>query len=116
MRARKRRRPPRREVSTGWSQDELVALLLRARYIGSPEHKRGRGRQGQPAPAPRPDASICPDHLLGDLEELTRHLRDALAWGNASAPDLAGPFPRYAWARINGVLCEARLTNATLGE
>jgi hypothetical protein len=76
-----------------------------ASYTGSPEHK---------VPHARSDATLCPSEL-GNREELTLWLRNAITHGNAGG-FMEGAFPRYVWYRDGARLFEARLTNRVLGE
>ena len=46
---------------------------------------------------------------------LTRALRQAIRDGQVGE-QWEGEFPRYVWCRIDGTICEARLTNRGKGE
>ena len=50
-----------------------------------------------------------------DWPKLVDALRDAIRSGLVHE-DFTGDFPRRVWVYINGVLHEARLSNATLGQ
>ena len=89
----------------------LTALAAKVSYVISPEHKdyltaAGIGRL-------RSDATPCPRGL--DFDEVLSWLRAAFGAGNVSA-DLDGVFPKYAWARVDGRVYEARLSNSGLGQ
>jgi hypothetical protein len=90
---------------------DLAELSARAKYIISPEHKdyltsAGPGKL-------RSDASACPRGL--NFDEVELWLKEAIAKGDASA-DFQGDFLRYAWARVDGRVYEARLSNPGLGQ
>jgi hypothetical protein len=79
-------------------------------YVPSPEHKdyltvAGPGKL-------RSDASACPRGL--DFGTVLGWLRDAVRARHVSA-DFEGDFPRYVWARVDGRVYEARLSNSGLG-
>jgi hypothetical protein len=90
----------------------VAQVASKARYVGSPEHKEAPSFAGQPRP--RADASIC-DRRLGDAEELTSWLSEALAKG-AFGGLWEGNFPRYVWYKDGQTVYEGRLTNSELGE
>ena len=110
MRTTKRRRPLKRErLATGLGID-LEALAGTVSYVLTPEHKdyltaAGPGKL-------RSDASACPRDL--DFDDVVEWLRNAVRARHVSA-DLNGDFPRYAWARVEGRVYEARLSNSGLG-
>jgi hypothetical protein len=104
------RRPEQR---TRFRRKSLIQMTILQRehaatvasYTGSPEHK---------LPHARSDATLCPSDL-GNQEELTLWLRNAITRGNAGG-FMEGPFPRYVWYRDGDRLFEGRLTNRVLGE
>lgn len=111
MRSPKRRRPPRRSFDTSSSPAKLSRAADRVSYEGSPEHKvgltwLGRGRL-------RSDATPCPRDL-NDPGVLTVWLAEAIRAGHCSA-HWEDEFPRYAWARRDGNVYEARLINRGAG-
>ncbi len=113
MKATKRRRPQVRSLGPapdGVSLAEVAALVS---YVGSPEHKDTPSFAG--APRPRADASICDQSFVGRQDEIIESLRQAIVDGQVSAY-WEGGFPRYAWARIDGVCYEARLVNSDQGQ
>lgn len=111
MRSVKRRRPlPRAQVVPPAGAD-LNALAATASYVISAEHKDYLTEAGPGAL--RSDASPCPRDVSRDTAE--QWLREALAAGHVGAPWSSQPFPQYAWYRQDGVVYEARLTNAELG-
>lgn len=90
---------------------DLAALAARATYTPSPEHKDHYTSTSGISQL-RTDATPCPRDVT--REQAEAWLREAIvagdvggAWGDA--------FPRYAWKKVNGVVFEARLTNATQG-
>ena len=110
MRASRRRRPRRREISTPPGAD-LGGLARRVVYVGSPEHKDVPGFAGQPRP--RADASRCPREIA-DAEPVCDWLRDAIRRGATGAP-WEGEFPRYVWYKHGEVVYEGRLVNRRAG-
>lgn len=89
---------------------DLGELAARATYDISAEHKdylttAGPGRL-------RSDASACPRGM--DFDEVAGWLKTAIRAGDVSAA-FEGAFPRYAWARVQGRVYEARLTNSESG-
>jgi hypothetical protein len=112
MRAPHRRRPLRREIDTSHSAD-LEDVAGRVKYIGSAEHKTYPSPAGPPSL--RADATKCDPALHGDFEVLAGWLREAIRRGCVGAP-WEGGFPRYAWARQDGVWYEGRLVNSGLGQ
>lgn len=113
VRAPKRARPMRREVSQTPPPDvNLSALASRTSYVGSPEHKSFPSFAGPPRL--RADASKC-DPNLKDPEQITEWLRAAITAGNFSSL-WEGDFPRYVWHREGGLVYEGRLVNRQLGQ
>ena len=81
-------------------------------YTGSPEHKSYPSFAGEPRL--RSDATKCPKHLK-DQEQLTGWLQQAICQGWVSEDPQSARFPRYVWARHEGIWFEARLVNAEQG-
>jgi hypothetical protein len=110
MRATSRRRP-RKDTRLASSSDvNLSEIAAQATYVISAEHKdyltaAGPGRL-------RSDASACPRDL--DFDEVVGWLRKSIRDGDVSAA-FEGDFPRYAWARVQGHVYEARLSNSGTG-
>jgi hypothetical protein len=86
-------------------------VASRATYVGSGEHKSFPSFAGKPAL--RADASKC-DPALGDPEELTGWLREALMAGQVDAT-WEGGFPKYVWVVRGGICFEGRLVNSVQG-
>lgn len=87
-------------------------MARQAIYVGSPEHKSSHSFAGPPKL--RSDASRC-DPNLGEQDQLTGWLRNAIKSGHVGGP-WEGTFPRYVWARHEGVCYEGRLVNRESGE
>ena len=111
MRATKRRRPRRKKLLDAGVLD-LHEVAAGATYVGSSEHKRHPSFAGPPKL--RSDASQC-DPSLGDRDQLTRWLRDAIRRGRVGAP-IEGQFPRYVWISRGEDSYEARLLNREQGQ
>lgn len=87
-------------------------LAKRVTYGGSPLHKDHPSPAGPPAW--RSDKAKCPKFPEKDWAKLLKALRQAI---EAKCVDsFQGAFPKRAWAWINGILHEARLTNKETGE
>jgi hypothetical protein len=112
MRAPKRRKPPSRKIVEPDEGVSLESLAEQVRYVGSPEHKVAVSFAGPPRL--RADASQC-DPRLGDPQELTEWLREAIRAGHIGGY-FEGDFPRYVWVRRDSVVYEGRLVNFVLGE
>ncbi len=106
MRATRRRRPRRREISVPPRAD-LNALACQAAYSGSPEHKDIPSFAGPPRL--RADASCCP-RKISDQETIQEWLRTAIRRGATGAP-WEGGFPRYVSYKDGGTVFEGRLVN-----
>ena len=91
---------------------DLQAVAAKAKYVGSPDHKRQLSHAGPPKP--RADASKC-DPNVGSQRQLTEWLREAIERGTVSEL-WEGDFPRYAWHRVGDVCYAARLTNSVQGD
>jgi hypothetical protein len=105
------RRRPRNDDRLVSDEPSLAALAAKVDYVISPEHKdyltsAGAGRL-------RSDATPCPRGL--DFDEVVSWLRAAIVGGDVSAK-LEGVFPKYVWARVEGRVYEARLSNSGFGE
>lgn len=87
-------------------------VAARVTYTGSPLHKTYPSPSG-PA-AWRADEAKCDQFSPDQWPRLLAVLREAIRAGVVS--DFRGEFPQRVWAWINGVLHEARLTNAGLGD
>lgn len=83
-------------------------------YTGSVYHKDIPSFAGK-VPRPRPDANICPRALAWQQERITQWLRDAILNGWFSEVWSKG-LPTRVWIRRDGVIYEARPTNAGNGE
>ena len=100
-----------------WTVDERVIhrASKTAVYKGSGKHKN------YPSPSrvwlidPKTDAAKCEKFSEEDWPTLQRLLREAIESG-CTAGNSDESFPFRAWAYINGVLHEARRTNAETGE
>jgi hypothetical protein len=103
-------------VTDAAAQRELVALSRRARYGGSPQHKRNPGDFGLVPPAdPRPDKTLCDDAGVlrrGVAENL---LREGMRRGIVSRQRRGG-WPQNIWAvTAEGAALEAQLENPASG-
>ena len=58
---------------------------------------------------------MCDPALKDSQTKLTRALRKALRNGQ-TGEQWEGGFPRYIWCRVDGTVCEARLSNRGNGE
>ena len=111
--------PPRenvhlpRRVANPPPNADLGDTARQAVFVGSSEHKNTPSFAGQPTP--RSDASLCDPMLRNSRCRLTRALRQAIRDGQVGE-QWEGEFPRYVWCRIDGTICEARLTNRGKGE
>lgn len=94
----------------GVGTPEVVAAGVT--YTGSPKHKSHPSPAGPPAL--RSDAAKC-DRFP---PESWPRLQDALRLGIRArcVSEFRGAFPFRAWVWINGILHEARLTNAETGD
>ena len=95
----------------------LMELSRRVAYLGSPYHKRNPGDFGLIPPAqPRPDKTLCDEAGVVRLVDAIRFLREGVRRGTISETDSQG-FPMYVWAVTPaGIVLEAKLTNAGLGQ
>ena len=114
QRQRKDFKPGRVE---GWrafaaKPDEIAE---RVSYAGSGRHKTYPAPNREWIPVHRPGTSECDQYADGEWKKIEGALRDAIRqscvqWG--SEPQ----FPARAWAFVNEVLQEARLSNPEKGE
>src|SRR5262245_60910545 len=97
----------------GWPvaapRPEDVAAL--ATFNGDNEHKTYDSPAGPPAL--KCDKAKCDQYEVSQWSNLQSVLRDAIMSGCVGP--FRGDFPYRAWAYINGVLHEARLTNQEQG-
>lgn len=85
------------------------------KYRPSGAHKSYPAPNGEWSYGPRRDATKCdvlPEERWSDVEQA---LRDAIKAGVVDKTFRNG-FPARAWAWVNGVLHEARLSNEAVGE
>ena len=76
----------------------LEELKNRARYTGSPHHKRIPADYGfHPPVSPRPNKSLCDGHRCVQLHEATALFREAIDRGMISTYRIGG-YPKYVWA------------------
>ncbi|QEH36314.1 hypothetical protein OJF2_48750 [Aquisphaera giovannonii] len=87
-------------------------VAARISYVGSAQHKTYDSPAGPPAF--KADKAKCDRYRREDWPLLRGALRDAILAG--SLGEFRGQFPSRAWAWINDVLHEARLTNPATGE
>lgn len=114
MRAKKRKRPLRRERMLPPDGVDLEVLASRAKYIGSSEHKAYPSPAGPPRLRPL-DASACDPAFKNEQDMLTEWLQEGIAAGNIGAPWMID-FPRYVWVRRGSLCYEAYATNHQLGQ
>jgi len=106
---RRRPSPKKRCLGPAPAGVDLETLANQVRYVGSPEHKDGPSFAGHPRPRGA-DATICDRRFLKQQDLITSWLQDAIRAGTFGEYWENG-FPRYIWARHDGVVYEARLTN-----
>lgn len=108
------RRPKRRKIGP-WPDDAAPPedVARRARYVGSPEHKR-HPSEGRP-PALRADVLYpCEAEQTENVAGNTAALRRGIERRCTSAV-FEGGFPRYVWTWMDGHLYEARHINGPPG-
>jgi len=105
---------PRPKAPLNLAPGEADSLVSRARYVGSPEHKRGPSFAGV-LRHPQSDNSICDPSLASQQQRLTQWLQEAIRHGLTGAPAENG-WPRHLWHRDGEQWYEGRLTNQGLGE
>ena len=110
----RRSNPKNRMVGPAPAGTNLQDVAEQARYTGSPYHKDVPSFAGR-VPRPRPDASICPRELAWRQAQVNDWLREAIRRGWFSGSWRNG-FPDRVWIRVDGVVYEARRTNAGTGE
>ena len=92
-------RPNRRIVPAGALRDVIsLAMLTRARYVGSPQHKRYRADyESQPPVSPRPDKSLCDDLRSVPSREAIRLFQAGIRLRMVSKP-LDNGLPKFVWS------------------
>lgn len=99
---------------------DFADLARRARYVGSPEHKRVPNPLANPAlHSDKSDCDEVDPTISNDPMYVLHLLRSAIARGQVSGPK-EGDFPRYAhgWVVLNETeraLFRGRLTNREQG-
>lgn len=112
---------PKRKLRnwTGSNNDHLFGAQLanRVRYTGNPAHKRDPGDFNlSPPAAPRLNATLCDDARIFTRAEALELLRAGALRGLVDSR-VSDQFPVLIWAvRNDGVVFEAQLENAILGE
>lgn len=95
----------------------MAELAKHVKYTGNPQHKRDPGdfRLTPPA-APRQNATLCDDAGISRKREARKLLRAGVKAGLISERMEQG-YPAQIWAvRNDGVVFEAQLENAGMGE
>lgn len=110
----RKRKAPRRKFGPPPQGVDLSRLSARARYRGSPEHKKGLSFAGHPRP--RGDATPCDNALNWKQGTVTSWLRAAIRNGHFSEYWPKGHFPQYVWHRDGDTVYEGRLMNGGTGE
>jgi hypothetical protein len=97
-----------------WPDDALSPeeIAVKVKYIGSPIHKSYTSPAGPPAL--KADEAKCDKYNRSEWQKLTEVLQDAIR--AQCVGQFRGEFPSRAWAWINGVLHEARLTGQGQGD
>lgn len=90
------------------------AVASRVTYSGDPVHKTYRSRNRAAAWRPGRDKTQCDSFDDTQWPDLQKLLEAAIRTEYVSE-DFEGGFPKRAWAWVNGVLHEARLTNQENG-
>jgi hypothetical protein len=98
-----------------WPDDALSPdeVASRAKYVGNNIHKSYPSPAGQPAL--RADEAKCDKFRIREWPKLTEVLQEAIRTGCIGG-QFRDEFPSRAWAWINGVLHEARLTGQGQGD
>lgn len=101
--------------ATPTEREALTALAKRARYVGSPLHKRNPGDFGlMPPAAPRPGKTLC-DGIVDRLQEAQHLLAEGIRRGLVSEQEHDG-WPQNVWAVTDGgEALEAELDNREQG-
>ena len=94
------------------SADEVAT---RVSYRGNEKHKNYPAPNGEWTPRHSGDAANCAHFVWSAWPELAAVLRESIRRSCVQF-DQEEPFPVRAWAYINDVLHEARITNARTGE
>ena len=91
-------RPNLRIAPSGAINDEILANLKDARYVGSPHHKSRPADYGfNPPVSPRPSKSLCDDLRPIVKAEAARLFRAGVRLGMVSKSSDNG-LPNYVWA------------------
>jgi len=105
---------------TGWpeglSAADVHALAREARYKADGKHKDYPSPRGEWDYVFRAEGTKCPKVPTEAWPRLQAGLRDALMAGVVQWDERCKMFPARAWIRLNGRLCEVRLTNDGNGE
>lgn len=104
-----------RLVASPPSSWQLEQLANRATFRGSGKHKTYPAPNHEWEPVWRGDAERCEPYQPEDWATLQSLLQQAIRDGFVDE-ELRGRFPFRAWAWVDGVLHEARLTNSATGE
>lgn len=91
------------------------SVAQRARYVASGEHKDYPSSDGLWTVVPKADKAKCARFARTEWHRLKEVLRQAISASCVHA-EFRGDFPARAWAFINDVLHEARLSNRGNGE
>jgi hypothetical protein len=107
-------RPIRKGQIVPWPDNTVSSreLANQVSYVGSPKHKTYPSPAGPPAHYA--DNAKCATYTYEQWPQLLEALRHAIA--SQATDEFRGAFPSRAWAFVNGVLHEARLTNEATGE
>lgn len=90
-------------------------IATRVRYVPSGEHKAHPSPQGTWTVAIQSDKSKCDNYPPAVWNLIQRALEDAIKH-ECTGAEFRGDFPARAWAFVNDILHEARLTNEQTGE
>ncbi len=100
----------------GWSEERVQELALGACYKADGKHKDYPSPGGEWDYVFRAEGTKCPKLSSSVWPRLQDGLRDALIAGVVQWDDRCVTYPARAWIRLDGRLCEARLTNDVRGE
>lgn len=109
---------PKHHIKTGkivdWPSDEVSPeeVAEKVTYTGHPKHKKYKSPAGHPAY--ELDAAECDHFAERDWHLLEDTLRQAIR--QRCVGQFRGEFPSRAWAYVNDVLHEARLTGEGQGD
>ena len=100
-----------------WPADGPTPAVIAARvtYVGNDIHKSYRSPTGRPLYGAKPDEAQC-DHFDEAAWPRLQNLLRAAVEAPCVDRSFRGAFPARAWAYVNGVLHEARLTNQGNGQ